>query len=364
MRRKSVNFNTQSQPEFYREVVKRVNSHFKSSNRSKQGNTDMVMKTIFMCSLYFIPFFIIISGIISTVGGNMALWALMGFGMSGIGLSVMHDANHGSYSKNNKINQFVGLIINFIGGYHINWKIQHNVLHHTFTNIQGLDDDISKNNTLRLSPHQVQRTFHKYQIFYAPFLYSILSLYWCIGKDIEQTIKYGKENLVQDQGISVRRAATEIFFAKIGYFSLFILLPIFLSPIAWWQSMLGFLLMHAICGQILALIFQCAHVLQETDFFIPSETGSMENSFAVHQMRTTANFANGSTLFSWFIGGLNFQIEHHLFPNICHVHYKDISKIVKSTAAEFNVPYNHHPTFFGALKSHFKQLNQLGVGAV
>ena len=364
MRRKSVNFNTQSQPEFYREVVKRVNSHFKNSNRSKQGNADMVIKTIFMCSLYFIPFFIIISGSVSSVSGNMALWALMGLGMSGIGLSVMHDANHGSYSKNNNINQFVGLIINFIGGYHINWKIQHNVLHHTFTNIQGLDDDISKNNTLRLSPHQVQRSFHKYQIFYAPFLYSILSLYWYLGKDIEQTIKYGKENLVQDQGISVRRAATEIFFAKIAYFGLFIVLPILFSPIAWWQSMLGFLLMHAICGQVLALIFQCAHVLQETDFFVPNETGSMENSFAVHQMRTTANFANNSTLFSWLIGGLNFQIEHHLFPNICHVHYKDISKIVKSTAAEFNVPYNHHPTFLGALKSHFKQLNQLGVGAI
>jgi linoleoyl-CoA desaturase len=364
MRRKSVNFNVHSQPEFYREVVKRVNSHFKNSNISKQGNIDMVLKTIFMCSIYFIPFFFLISGTVSSVSGNIGLWALMGFGMSGIGLSVMHDANHGSYSKNNSINKFVGYIINFIGGYHINWKIQHNVLHHTFTNIQGLDDDISKNNTLRLSPHQNLLSFHKYQIFYAPFLYSILSLYWFLGKDIEQTIKYGKENLVQDQGISIRRAAIEIFFTKIAYLLLFVIAPMMLAPIAWWQTMLGFLLMHAICGQILALIFQCAHVLQETDFFMPNETGSMENSFAIHQMRTTANFANNSTYFSWFIGGLNFQIEHHLFPNICHVHYKDISKIVKSTAVEFNVPYNHHPTFLGALKSHFTQLNLLGTGLV
>ena len=122
--------------------------------------------------------------------------------------------------------------------------------------------------------------------------------------------------------------------------------------------------MHAISGQILALIFQCAHVLEETDFFLPAESGSMENSWAIHQMRTTANFANGSTFFSWFIGGLNYQIEHHLFPHICHIHYKDISKIVKSTAQEFNVPYNHHPTFLDAVKSHFRVLNQLGVGAI
>ena len=122
--------------------------------------------------------------------------------------------------------------------------------------------------------------------------------------------------------------------------------------------------MHAICGVTLALIFQCAHVLEETDFFEPSDSGTMENSFAIHQMRTTANFANGSTFFSWFIGGLNYQIEHHLFPNISHIHYKDISKIVKSTAAEYNIPYNHHTTFYGALKSHFRALNKLGLGMV
>jgi linoleoyl-CoA desaturase len=364
MRRKTVNFNVHSKPEFYREVVKRVNSYFKNNKISKHGDNRMVFKTLFMCALYFVPFLLILSGAFTSVISNMGLWALMGLGMSGIGLSVMHDANHGSYSKDANTNKFVGYIINFIGGYHINWKIQHNVLHHTYTNIQGLDDDISKNNTLRLSPHQVQLKFHKYQVFYAPLLYSILSLYWFLGKDIEQTIKYGKENLVQDQGISIRRAAIEIFFSKMIYVALFIVLPIILSPILWWQSLLGFLLMHAICGQILALIFQCAHVIQETDFFEPCESGSMENSFAIHQMRTTANFANGSTYFSWFIGGLNYQIEHHLFPNICHVHYKEISKIVKSTAEEFDVPYNHHPTFLDALKSHFTQLNLLGIGAV
>lgn len=362
MRNNSVKFNIQNNPDFYKEVVKRVNNYFKINNLSKKGNAEMVLKTVFMCCLYFLPFFLIVSGQLTTFWSNMSMWVLMGLGMSGIGLSVMHDANHGSYSKNAKVNHTVGLIINFIGGYHINWKIQHNVLHHTYTNIQGMDDDISKNNTLRLSPHQKQQNFHKYQIFYAPFLYSILSLYWFLGKDIEQTIKYGKENLVQEQGISIRRAALEIFIAKFAYLILFVILPIIYSPIAWWQSLCGFLLMHAICGQILALIFQCAHVLEETDFFETTQSSNMENSFAIHQMRTTSNFANGSTFFSWCIGGLNYQIEHHLFPNICHVHYKHISKIVKSTAEEFEVPYNHHVTFFDALKSHFKQLNNLGVG--
>jgi linoleoyl-CoA desaturase len=364
MRKNTVKFNLKNKPDFYKEVVSRVNSYFKTHNISKKGNAEMVFKTIFMCSLYFIPYFLIVNDFFDTNLAHLGMWALMGLGMSGIGLSVMHDANHGAYAKNTDTNRYIGYIINFIGGYHINWKIQHNVLHHTYTNIQGLDDDISKNNTLRLSPHQKRLGFHKYQIFYAPFLYSILSIYWFLGKDIEQTIKYGKENLVQEQGLSIRRAAIEIFFVKMAYLGLFVVLPIVYATVPWWVSVGGFLLMHAICGQILALIFQCAHVLEETDFFEPTESLHMENSFAIHQMRTTANFANSNRLFSWCVGGLNYQIEHHLFPHICHVHYRAISKIVKSTAAEYDVPYNHHTTFIGALRSHFKQLHHLGIGTV
>ncbi len=364
MRDGAVKYNLKNKPEFFKEVVKRVNYHFKSSNISKHANSNMVFKTVFMICLYFIPLILIVTNVVQSSWANFLMWTLMGLGMSGIGLSVMHDANHGAYSKHKKINKLIGLIINLVGGYQVNWKIQHNVLHHSFTNIEGLDDDISKNGVLRLSPDQKKRPIYKYQVFYAPFLYSILSLYWFLGKDFEQTYKYGKENLVQEQGISIGRAMIEIFFTKLGYIGLFIILPISFASVPWWQSLLGFLLMHAISGQILALIFQCAHVLEETDFFIPAESGTMENSWAIHQMKTTSNFANDSTWFSWFVGGLNFQIEHHLFPHICHVHYKDISKIVKSTAEEYNIPYNQHQTFLGALKSHFKILNQLGIGAI
>jgi linoleoyl-CoA desaturase len=130
----------------------------------------------------------------------------------------------------------------------------------------------------------------------------------------------------------------------------------------WWQIFLGFFLMLYICGLVLALIFQVAHVIKETEFYSSDNRGSAENNWAIHQMMTTANFANKSGLFSWLIGGLNFQIEHHLFPNICHVHYRKISSIVKETAKEFNLPYKQHRTFFGALKSHFIFLNQLGTG--
>ena len=143
---------------------------------------------------------------------------------------------------------------------------------------------------------------------------------------------------------------------------LFVALPMILVGLAWWQTLLGFVLMHFICGLILAFVFQPAHIVGETEFFVPGSDGSVENNWAIHQLLTTANSAHGSTFLSWYIGGLNYQIEHHLFANICHIHYKKLSPIVKQTALEFGLPYNQHRTFLGALKSHFILLNDLGTG--
>ncbi len=361
MTRSTVKFNVDDQPEFFKELRSRVNFYFKSNRISKHANWNMRIKTIFMICLYFVPFGFLLSGLVTSVWVMLLMWALMGFGMSGIGLSIMHDANHGSYSKNKRVNNLLGYLIHFIGGYQENWKIQHNVLHHSFTNVDGHDEDI-KNATMRLSPNQKRLGIHRFQVFYAPFLYSLMTIYWSMTKDFEQVVRYKKKDLLVTQGLTFKKAMAEVTFNKIWYFALTLVLPIILIPLAWWQILIGYLIMHFICGLTLALIFQPAHVIQETDFYLPDDTGSVENNWAIHQMHTTANFANGSRLFSWFIGGLNFQIEHHLFPNICHVHYRKIAKIVKETADEFNVPYYQHRTFFGALRSHFSLLNSLGTG--
>lgn len=244
--------------------------------------------------------------------------------------------------KNQKVNNFVGFILNFIGGYHYNWRIQHNVLHHSFTNVDGFDEDIEKQGIVRFSPTQERKGIFRFQVYYTPFLYGILTLYWFLFKDIEQTIRYNKKNLLQTQGLTLRKALIQIIFHKIWYFGLTIILPIYGTGLPWWHIAIGFVVMNFISGMILALIFQSAHVIEDTEFYKTDENGCVENNWAIHQMKTTANFANGSIFFSWFIGALNYQIEHHLFPNVCHVHYKDLAKIVKKTAAEYNVPYHEH----------------------
>jgi len=357
-----IKFNTSQNPDFFLDVTKSVNSYFKENNISKYANFNMKLKTAFMILLYFIPFGILLSGRVTELWPIMGLWVIMGFGVSGIGLSIMHDANHGAYSTNKYVNSVLGFLINFLGAYHVNWRIQHNVLHHSFTNVDGYDEDIT-NPVMRFSPDQKRKKIFKYQAFYAPFFYGIMTIYWSIAKDFVRLITYAKNGLLKRQGLTLNQAMTHIIFHKIWYLALTLVLPIIISPIAWWQTLIGFFIMHFIAGMVLALIFQPAHVVEETDFFIPNQHGSVENSWAIHQMKTTSNFAHGSIFFSWYIGGLNYQIEHHLFPNICHIHYKHLSPIVKKVAEKHGIPYHQHKTFLGALISHFTMLNSLGTGS-
>ncbi len=151
---------------------------------------------------------------------------------------------------------------------------------------------------------------------------------------------------------------------KIAYWAFIFALPMIFSPFAWWQILLGWLVMNLVAGFILTVTFQLAHVVEGVSFPVPTDEGKVENEWMIHQLKTTANFAKNSKLVTWFVGGLNFQIEHHLFPNICHVHYKKISDIVKATAEEYGIIYNDNKTYFGAVRSHYKMLKELGVKPV
>ncbi len=360
----TVKFNLKDRPEFQKELRKNVNQYFKDNNISKYANNSMRLKSAFMLLIYTLPLILMLTGVVSGLWPVMAMWAIMGFGIAGIGLAIMHDANHGAYSSNQKVNDIMGFVLNYIGGYPANWRIQHNVLHHSFTNIEGFDEDIEKGGLVRFSPTQKLRFGHRFQILYAPFLYGILTIYWVLIKDIEQLVRYNKMDLLKGQKLTLNKAMLEIIFHKTWYLLLFFVLPVLVVDLPWYQILYGFLLMHFISGIILALIFQTAHVIEETEFFVPDKNGSVENNFVIHQLRTTANYANGGTWFSWFIGGLNYQIEHHLFPTICHVHYRAISKIVQETAQTYGLPYHQHRTFLGALKSHFTLLHKLGTGKI
>lgn len=347
-------------PEFYSTLNLRVNEYFKSRNLSRNGNAEMALKTIFMFTLYLTPYFLMMFGVITNVWWMFGMCIIMGIAVGGIGLAVMHDANHGSYSNKPWVNNLLGLSLNAVGGSAFNWKVQHNVLHHTYTNIHDVDEDISPRGILRMSPHGDWKSFHRFQHFYAWFFYGLLTLVWVLAKDFLRIVKYNKEGLVKKQRASIQTEWIVLVASKIIYIGYVIIIPALVLSVTWWQILIGFSVMHYIAGFILAIIFQPAHVIDGTEYPQPDENGRMDNNWAVHQLRTTTNFANNSRLFSWYVGGLNFQVEHHLFPNVCHVHYRKISSIVESTAKEFGLPYKAEPTFLGALIGHAKLLKQLG----
>jgi linoleoyl-CoA desaturase len=340
---------------------KRVNNYFKINKISRHGNREMIIKTFFMFGLYFVPYALIITGVLTSMPALILAVMVMSLGVSGIGLSVMHDANHGAYSKSPGVNNFVGYSLNLVGANSFNWKIQHNLLHHTYTNVYEEDEDISPKGALRLSPHSPWKKIHKFQFIYAWFLYGLMTLSWLFFKDFERIVKYYKNGLINKQKANVTTEWIILIITKAIFIGYIFFIPWIFTPLVWWQILIGITMMHYAAGFFLAIIFQPAHVITGTEFPLPDEENVLKYNWTVHQLHTTTNFGNKSKWFSWFVGGLNFQIEHHLFPNICHVHYRKISEIVKSTTEEFGLPYKNARTFIGALYNHLKLLKQLGL---
>jgi linoleoyl-CoA desaturase len=343
---------------FFAEVRSRVDDYFKTNAISKNANGLMVFKTVLFLSLLVITYLtIMLSGLPGYVLLIVAM--LLGTVKAFIGFNVCHDAIHGSYSSNQNVNMVLGWVFNLVGANDYMWKITHNQVHHTYTNIPGYDEDIEvAPGLVRLSPETEYKPWMKFQKYYAFLLYGLASLSWVVRKDFK---KFFQTNIgKQDNRRHPKIELPKMIFFKILYFTLFLVLPIMYLPFSWYAVVGGFVLMHLAEGFVLGLVFQLAHVVEGMDFPEPTDEGVIEETWAVHQMRTTANFAMKSKIAAFFCGGLNFQVEHHLFPMICHVHYPDIAPIVKKTAEDFGVPYHHNETFMQAIGSHFRMLDRFG----
>jgi linoleoyl-CoA desaturase len=356
---KNLTFATTSR-DFVTTLNKRVGDYFKTQAISRQGNAEMIVKTIVMFSLYFVPYFLLITGIVAGKEWQLCMVIIMGLGLAGIGLSVMHDANHGAYSKREWVNTAIGYSLNLIGANSFNWKIQHNVLHHSYTNVHEEDEDISPRGVLRLSPHSEWKFMHKFQFIYAWFLYGLMTLVWMVAKDFVRLVRYQKNGMVKKSNANINKEWIILLGTKLFYVGYIFIIPLLVTGLKWWEILIAIFIMQYLAGFILAIIFQPAHVIEGTEYPLPNESRMLENNWAVHQLLTTTNFAMESRWFSWYVGGLNFQIEHHLFPNICHVHYRHIAGIVKETALEYGLPYHCKKTFWEAIYSHGKLLKQLG----
>lgn len=342
---------------FFQDLKASVDGYFKEKNVSKTGDWRLFIKTFLLIGGVLGIYLVLMNVELKTIPA-LLLCIPLGFLMACIGFAVMHDANHGSYSPNTKLNDFLGLSANALGASSYFWKQKHNIIHHTYTNVDGIDDDIAKSPIIRQCESQKWVPAHKVQYLYMPFIYSLSVIFWVFIMD---PTKYFSKKI---NGTELWKMTTKnhiIFWVtKAYYLTVFVALPIYVWGLGGWFA--GYMIANMTLGVTLSFVFQLAHVVENTEFehIALDETKHIDTAWAEHELKTTSNFAMKSKTISWFVGGLNYQIEHHLFPKVSHVHYPEISKIVQAKCKQYNMPYNYYDTLGQAVASHFRVMKELG----
>ncbi len=344
--------------QFAAALRKNVNNYFKENGISPKADVSVVFQTSTMLALYLVPF--ILMFILPIPIWAVALMCVVaGIGLAGIGMCVMHGGAHEAISHHKWLNTMLGLTMNLLGNSVYTWKVKHNMLHHTYTNIGGQDADIASKGPMRFSETSKLRKVHRFQHIHAGFAYCLLTISMLVN-DFFWIADYNRQGILQKQNLNFKWMITKIALIKSVYLFVCIGLPTMLTDFTWWQVLIGWLLMHFTGGFIMSVVFQLAHVVEGVEQPVPDADGVIASDWVVHEFRTTANFSRNNPLLNWYVGGLNFQIEHHIFPNICHIHYPKIAPIVEATAKEYGVPYIMKPTLWEALMSHSRKLKELG----
>lgn len=349
---------TTTSRQFGTQVRGRVHAYFKEKGIPQKADHRLWPKVAVMVGLFLLPQLVILTWPMHAWAAlGMAL--LMGVGMAGVGMAVMHDALHGASSRHAWVNDLLGASMYMLGSDAFTWKIQHNGAHHTHTNVDPVDQDIDPPDLLRFSEHAPLWRVHRLQHIYAFFFYGLLTVVK-LGNDFLSLAKASRTG--HHATYDFTRAYVIMAGVKLAHLLVFIGLPLWLTPFAWWQVLVGFFVMHFTASVIMGVVFQLAHVVEGAQQPLPDGEGTIHTDWTEHELRTTANFAPRNRFITWFTGGLNFQIEHHLFPYISHLHYSAIAPIVKRTAEEHGLPYNTKPSTRKALRSHIRRLHQLGHG--
>lgn len=347
---------SQATQSFHGELKKRINGYFNEKGKPVTGGMRIFTKALVLLAL-FSALYIHLVFLTPPVWLAVVECVVLGFVVASIGFNIMHDGGHGSFSKKPWMNNVAAFSLNLLGGSHFMWNMKHNVIHHAYTNIDGVDDDIDIQPWMRMSSTQPKYAMHRYQHLYFWFLYAMLYIFWVFVMDYQ---KYFSRKIGSMPLKKMSVSDHLVFWGfKALYIGLFIALPIYkLGFIAW---LIGFLTFSVVTGFVISIVFQLAHTVEHTHFPIPNATtGRLEDEWAVHQLKTTANFAPHNKLISWFVGGLNYQIEHHLFPKISHIHYPEIRRIIKQTCQEYGVPYIEYAKMRYAVASHVAFLKQMG----
>jgi linoleoyl-CoA desaturase len=341
---------------FHQQLKQRVDDYFTTNGIGSKDAVKMYQKTL-VITTWFILSWILLVFAAQTWWQATILCISLGMAMGGVGFSIQHDGNHKSYSERSLVNQVAGFGADLMGVSSYFWNLHHTLLHHSYTNVCGLDLDIDLGILARYAPQQQRMWFHRFQHLYLPVLYSFLLVNWHVYRDFSDFVRatVGEYKTPRPKG----KDLAIFIVGKLGFFALAFGIPCCFHPV--WQVIYCYLGTSALVGLLLSFVFQTAHCMPDAKFVdIPANSQPLSDNWAVHQLETTVNFAPDNRLLSWYVGGLNYQVEHHLFPGICHIHYPQISPIVRATCEEYGVSYYTLPTFRAAIASHLRWLWMMG----
>jgi|WetSurMetagenome_2_1015567.scaffolds.fasta_scaffold44452_2 linoleoyl-CoA desaturase len=342
--------------EFHRAIRARVDEYFRATGLRPRGDHRLYLKTAIALGWMFAAYLLLVFAASNWWQALLGVLSL-GVAMPCVGFNVMHDGGHNAFSERRWVNRLAAATVDLLGGSSYVWATKHNIVHHTYTNITDHDDDITIGILGRLTPQQPLRSFHRFQQWYIWPFYGLIPFKWYFVDDFRDVIR----GRVSDYPMP-RPSGSELAIfvgGKLLYLCLAFWVPLSLHP-AW--AVLGcYAATSFVEGVVLAVVFQLAHVVEEASFPMPDpQTGRMASHWAAHQVETTVDYARASRFATWFVGGLNYQIEHHLLPHVCHVHYPALAGVVEATCREFGVRYQYRQTFSAAVASHFRWLRRMG----
>ena len=340
---------------FHAELRKRVDAYIAPLPGEGRDDPRMFVKAVVILSWFATSWALLVFWAHSWPVA-LALSASLGFATAGIGFNLMHDGSHGAFSRFPIVNRVMALSLELLGGSSFIWRWKHNVNHHSFPNILGIDHDLEVGPWARMAPHQASKPFHRFQQFYMWGLFGLLPFKWYM-----LDISNYRKNTVGAQKLPPRELPE-----KLVFLSGKIIMPLWALAIPMLFHnpaivLLFYFTSFFVTGVVMSTTFLLAHCVDEAQVAQPIN-GRLDTEWAAHQIETAVDFAQGSRLACWFMGGLNFQIEHHLFPQISHVHYPKIAPIVREVCAKYGVRYTARPTVLGAIAAHFRWLERMGRG--
>lgn len=342
--------------DFQVELKKRVDQYFKETGHPQRDCPQMYLKTAILLGTFATSYCLLVF-VATAWWQSVPLALLLGLTTAAIGFNIQHDAGHHGYSNRAWVNKMFSMTLDLIGGSSYVWHYKHGVLHHTYVNIAGHDTDIDMGIFGRLSPAQKRYGFHRWQHLYLWVLYGLLAIKWHLWTDFHDVAvgAIGDNKIPRPKGWDL----VGLIAGKAVFFTIAFVLPMMFHPV--WLVLLFYVGIAGTLGIVLSIVFQLAHAVEDAEFPAPSlESGRIENAWAIHQVETTVDFTRRNPVVSWLLGGLNFQIEHHLLPKVCHINYPRIAHVVEGTCRDYGVRYTEHESFSAGLASHFRWLKEMG----